>query len=152
MSLHLRLRFTLASSLRNLVQPTDFACAPSESLAAWSNTTMSVALGYWTGIILYFQLNFHLLLAITYSFSALTLLIGWRKGHPACKNFRTSNPRRLFLKRRSWSETLPFILLCLHSLPGDVAREREREREWRISMTSSNFTQGSVRTHVRWSG
>ena len=30
---------------------------------------------------------------VSVSFSALTLMVGWQEGHPACKNHHSANPR-----------------------------------------------------------
>ena len=33
------------------------------------------------------------LVRVSVSFSALTLMVGWQEGHPACQNHHSTNPR-----------------------------------------------------------
>ena len=45
----------------------------------WTESTKSQSIKLWK------ILTFFLRLAVRWAFSALTLLVGWQEGHPACK-------------------------------------------------------------------
>jgi len=58
-----------------------------------------------------------MLVSCVYAFSALTLLVGWQEGHPACKNFGVVVGVGAPLVRLGWRPPGLSVFLPLLSSP-----------------------------------